>query len=758
MSIDTNKIKFTKVFALMLASVSHAAMAQEAGPAASKSEVVAEGDTELAAGEIVVTAQKRAERLQDVPVAISAISGDELASRRITGPDQLVSTSPNLQVASTVGESTPIFSLRGISMSDYSLNQSGPVATYYDEVYKGNFALLGVALYDLERVEVLRGPQGTLYGKNTTGGAVNLISRKPTFDTNGYISVGYGNYNRFDASGALNVPLGDTVAVRVAFTTSHANGWFKNRLHGQPDMNEVREYGIRGSLLWEPSDGVSFLLRASTSLRNPVNYGVYPIPGPDGVGAGVYESYGTGHSYFRHGLGNYEIESNPAVPRYERATAVSLTANAEVGGGLTVTSISSYDKGEFNYFEDTDGSPVRTFDVDYKDRVTQITQDLRLASDWGGGFNFLLGAYYNREKVYNLVGYNLFLDLDTNGDHIVDGVDCHNAFPLACSGVNQFDQLKHSYALYTDLRFELSPGLTLRGGLRFTRDDGRQIGLRSNLFSAQGEDLGALIAPTDLSYETNNVSGKIGVDFKASRDVLLYGNYSRGYRGRSFNGQAIYDLSEASVARPEIIDSFEIGAKTSLFDRRVTFNAAGFYYIYKDQQFINLDPATGSQTLINVDRSRILGAEFELTVRPNDAITARAGLGIISSQITKGELSGESLKGNKLSNAPAVSLTAGIDFTAYDDGENRVSFHPDIYYVSKQYFEVFNKDRISQEGYVLLNGRIDYTRGPLTVSIWGKNLANKFYFTSRYDISGFGFDYQHVGTPRTFGGSVTYKF
>ncbi|WP_287460310.1 Plug domain-containing protein, partial [Sphingomonas sp.] len=157
-----------------------------------------------APGEIIVTATKRSESLQSVPISVSAIGGDTLSKSRTTSVDDLTSKVANLQMTGIVGDNTPIFSLRGVSMSDYSLNQSSPVATYYDEVYKGNFAFLGVAMYDLERVEVLRGPQGTLYGKNTTGGAVNIISHDATLgETNGYFNLGYGNYNRVDMSGAL---------------------------------------------------------------------------------------------------------------------------------------------------------------------------------------------------------------------------------------------------------------------------------------------------------------------------------------------------------------------------------------------------------------------------------------------------------------------------------------------------------------------------------------------------------------------------
>ncbi|WP_294029409.1 TonB-dependent receptor plug domain-containing protein [Sphingopyxis sp.] len=176
--------------ALLLAGVSVPALAQEAATETA-AEAVAAAET-VDGTDIVVTAQKRSERLQDVPIAVSALGGDSLERQRVTQADELASKIVNLQLTSTVGDNTPIFALRGVSMSDYSLNQASPVATYYDEVYKGNFAFLGVAMYDLERVEVLRGPQGTLYGKNTTGGAVNLISRTPVLgDTEGYLNLGY---------------------------------------------------------------------------------------------------------------------------------------------------------------------------------------------------------------------------------------------------------------------------------------------------------------------------------------------------------------------------------------------------------------------------------------------------------------------------------------------------------------------------------------------------------------------------------------
>ncbi|HEX7852471.1 MAG TPA: TonB-dependent receptor [Sphingobium sp.] len=741
-------------FAVLLGlGASPIALAQEAPP---------EGES---GGDIVVTALKRSERLQDVPVSIAAIGGDAVKDQRITRADDLVMKMPNLQVTSTVGEGTPIFSLRGVSMSDFSLNQSGPVATYYDEVYKGNYAFLGVAMYDLERIEVLRGPQGTLYGKNTTGGAVNLISARPEYEFSGSLSAGYGNYNRIESSGYVNVPLGDAAAFRVAGTFARADGWFKNTLAGQPDLDGVREYGLRASLLVEPSPDLTFLLRASTSYQNPYNYGIYGESGPLGTGAGVYEAFGQGTSYFRPAAtnGRREGELNYVGRRDARTYSVALNSKWEMGEGLSLISVTSWDKGRLSFIEDTDGSPRSVIEIDYGDRAEQVAEDLRLASDWSSPFNFILGFYFNREKVFNTSTQGLFRDLDYNGDGAVNDQDCRDSAPagdfLACSITNSFDQLKKSYAVYSDMSYKITDMITLRGGLRYSHDKGDQTDVRSDAFGVDGGFAATLIAPLSRNYSAGNLSGKIGVDVKPSRDVLLYANYSRGYRAPSFNAQAFFDPSEATVAKAETVDAFELGWKTQLADRRVTFNGAMFYYNYSNQQFINVDANTAVQRLVNVDKSRIYGAEAELSVRAADMLSFRAGLGLLNAKIKRGTLGGVDLAGNRLTNAPSVSASGGIDLTLIDDGVNKFSVHPEVSYVSSQFFEVLNVPRLRQDSYALLAGHIKYQRGPFSATIWGKNLTNKFYYTARIDTLGvFGFDYNHLGGPRTFGATVSYDF
>ena len=718
------------------------AHAQQAPQAAAQSEAATAGE---ASGEIVVTAAKRSENLQSVPISVSAIGGDALAKSRITSVDSLVNKVANLQLTSTVGDNTPIFALRGVSMSDFSLNQSSPVATYYDEVYKGNFAFLGIALYDIERVEVLRGPQGTLYGKNTTGGAVNLISRDAKLgETSGYFNAGYGNYNRVDLNGAVNVPLGEKAALRVAGTYSKGDGWFKNVNPGFPDLASTDEWGLRGTLKLEPSDRVKITLRASHSFQNPQNYGIYAQP----------------EAVNRPGLGKFEIASNVRDKRRAVTTSVALTVNYDVSDTLAVTSITSYDKGSLFFKEDTDGITARNLEVPYFDKASQFAQDLRLTSNTGGPFDFILGAYFNREKVYNQTTLEVFNDTDVNGDGVINAADCAAGLPVACKVRNQFDQVKKSFALYTDLKYKLTDALTVRGGLRYTHDDGEQTGFSSDALGVDDSFVANLIPLSNLRFKQNNVSGKIGLDYKLASGDLLYASVSRGYRAPSFNAQAFFTPTELGVAKAEQVTAFEAGAKTQFWDRRVTLNMAAFYYNYKNQQFINVNPADASQQLLNIPKSRLYGAEAELTVRPSDAFTLHAGLGLLSTKIKTGIVSGVNVSGNRLSNAPSLTFNASFDWTVLETGFGAFSVHPEMAYQSSQFFENINVPRLRQESYALFGGHIDWnsTDGRYSLSAWARNLGNKFYFTSRIDLTGFGLDYNHIGNPRMYGVTAGVKF
>lgn len=720
-----------------------ATFAQVAAP-----QVAATDDT------IVVTALRRAERPLDVPVSLSLLTSEVMARRHVSQADDLVQGIANMQSSATVGDNTPIFAIRGVSMSDFSLNQSSPVALYYDEVYKGNFALMGIALYDVERVEILRGPQGTLYGRNSTGGAVNLVSHAPTFRQEGYVSLGLGNFARREARAVYNSPLSSNMAVRVAVSAAGADGWFRNVAPGARNLNGTRELAGRLSFLWDASPDIRLALRLSASTQTPSNYGSLSIPGAAGIGAGVYEAYGTGTSYMRTGLSRRELAANYTPRRRAHNQAAALTTTFRLGDGLTLTSISAYDHGSLFIPEDTDGSPLQTLEIPYTGRASQWSQELRLVAEERNGIGWIAGLYAIRESLFNATRMGFWRDLDVDGDGAMTAADCAAAFPVACDISNSFDQIKKSVAAYADVRVALSDHLALRGGLRATRDVGLQRGLSAQANGIDGKLVQVLIPPTDTRYSNNNLSGKIGAEWRFGDDILLFASAGRGYRGSSFNGQAFFDVAEATVARPERVDALEAGVKAELAGQRLSASATLFRYAYRDQQFLSVNPANAAQTVVNLDRSMIQGGEVEIIARPHRAIDMTVSFGLLDSRVVRGIVNGVDVRGNSLSLAPSATAALDAGVTVLDDNRHRLRVGATISHVGSQFFEILNTPRLRQSAYTLIGGSIEWRTGRNTVTLWGKNLTNSFYYTSRIDLSGFGFDYSHLGTPRTYGLTV----
>jgi iron complex outermembrane receptor protein len=691
--------------------------------------------------EIVVTAEKRSESLQSVPVSVTALTRAQLGQLKLDTPSDLVTQVPNLQVNGIVGEGSPLFSLRGVSMFDYSLNQSSPVASYIDEVYKGNFTLFGVELYDLERVEVLRGPQGTLYGKNTTGGAINFITRKPGFDTEGDIKVGVGNYNRREVEGAFQTALiPDRIAVRFAFTYTKVDGFIQNVLPGAPDLEGVDQYGVRLSLLFKASDDLEFTLRASKSMQDPQNYAIVdgrlaaPSPGnPGGVGFTGYFRTQDGTSTGVP-LTNYQVAQNYTPRRRQDNEAVELTGEWSVSPTNKMTSITSWDEGALFNPEGTDGAPYGIWKIPYTGKTRQVTQDLRLTSTGDAPLRYILGAYYQHEIIFNSTENQIFTDPAFNTFN--DYRDCaassfgpgagYNAgvnINLGCDYYNSFDQIRNSWAAYTDDSYKLADWITLRAGLRYNHDNGAQ---KNALDQLRGSDqvpianLGfftqqpngtvgpTLVLPGSPGYDAavnqtrsqylhnTAVTGRAGVDFTLTQDALLYFNYSKGYRSAAFNAQFLFTPQDLTTVKPETLDSYEAGFKTSWLDHRVQVDGAVFHYQYKDQQIINVYP-TGQQPLINLGKSKIDGGELEIITRPIRVLTLRASVGLLHSDVQDGVLSTGSIDGQELPYAPHVSGTLAADWEAWQTDAVKINLHLDTNYNSKQYLALPNEDAISRE-------------------------------------------------------------
>ncbi len=390
---------------LVLIGATAPLVAQSADPTITD---IGDGDGEFegantGVGVIVVTATKRAEDLQDVPIAISAIGGDELAARGINETSDLMGSLPNLQVTSAYSETQPNFSLRGIGVAnEFSASTASPIGVYVDEVYQSFRASHGQQLYDLERVEVLRGPQGTLFGRNTTGGAINFITRKPSLNgTEGYFTAGYGNYDRIAFEGAVEAELVPEVfGVRIAGTYVDADGYTFNPTLGQ-NFAETNSYAGRATFFLEPSAGFSMTLKLHGARSNPRQ------DLPYGIGYLQNRTDALGYSRFlpRPELGGRlleqdEIQADTAGRYFTDQYGGTLTVEGTLSDSLTLTSIIGYDEASFRLSPfDCDGSPNDVCAIRYNSDSTNLNFDTRLSFDGGGRFRAILGGYYGVDKI-----------------------------------------------------------------------------------------------------------------------------------------------------------------------------------------------------------------------------------------------------------------------------------------------------------------------------------------------------------------------
>jgi len=729
--------------------------------------------------EIVVTAERRTERVQDVPIAITALSASDLERHGVRQAGDLTASVPNMTLSSPYGpEAQPTFALRGVTTNDWSENQSSPIAMYVDEVYKAVGAVQAVQVYDIDRVEVLRGPQGTLYGKNATGGAVNFYSKDPSLSAyDGYATAGFGNYGAYSVRGAVGGPLVDNeLGWRAAVMYDKRDGWADSIVPGVKPLNGVDALAGRLSLLYKVNDGLTATLKLSSSRSGGTPYGVHPLNNvPSFTG-------------FNGSVGWFQTGSKYAVDKDIRNDSASLKLDWQLSEHYTLTAVSGFDYGRWFEKSDDEGLPLllRYDDPNtYFSSVNAFSQEVRISSHDTGAFGWVAGIYYGRESTHATVEF-----------HFADGYQGSYYSPTlwGYDTYNSFDQVKESKAAFVNATFAVVPTVTLRAGLRYTKDNAsvRNFYALNGGLQAQSAGYGPVDGVTEwtqsipalpgtpifstsyapqigtnpeITQDNSNVSFKAGVDWKPSSETLAYLSFSRGYRGAAFNGQAFLYVQELNFAKPETIDSYEAGVKTAFLDRRAELNAAVFHYDYHDQQFLDsftlpCGCATGFHT-VNAPKSRISGAELELRAKPSSDFEMRASLGVMDTKYLELVLHGVDLSGNKLIMAPDFSASAGIDWRVAQLPAGDLHLQLDGNYYGKQYFDAQNTERIAQDGYSVANARLalEDSRGHYTVGAWVKNLANREYLAYGLNQqSAIGVDYALVGEPRTYGLDLTYRF
>jgi iron complex outermembrane receptor protein len=770
--------------------------------------------------EVTVTAQRRTERLQDVPVAVTAISGSELLERGVRQAGDIVDSVPNLLLNLPYGpEAQPTFTLRGVTTQDFSENQSSPIAMYVDEVYKPVGALQALQIYDLDRVEVLRGPQGTLYGKNATGGAVNFYSHNPSLsEYDGYVIASGGNYSMFTTQGAVGGPIiDDRLGWRAAFLYEKRDGWVDSIVPGVEPLNGVDAAAGRLSFLGKPSDNLTILFKVFVSKSGGTPYGAHALNNDPSV---------TG---FNGDIGWFDNGAKYAVHKEIRNDGASLKIDWQLSHA-TLTSVTGFDYGRWYEKSDDGGLPI-TLRIDdpntYFSSVNSFSQELRLASSDSGPFGWLGGLYYGRESTHATVQFHFFDGADLNY-WSPQSPPSPAGIPQPLYGFdeyNNFDQIKDSRAAFLNLTYAITPAVIVRGGLRYTKDKvsienfyALEGGLPSPGSVGMSPDIDAAtwwtqtignpalytgqcmnVAPTaprcdfqqglapqgfgvvpTFENDTNNVSGKVGIDWRVSDEVLTYLSVSQGYRGVAFNGQAYNDNSELTFAAPEKLTSYELGAKTEFWERRAIFNTALFYYDYKNQQFLDAfslpsNLGTGFRT-VNAPKSRVEGAEFEFQVKATNDLLIAANLGLMQSKyveltLHEGEFEAPGVPrvccvGNRLIQAPNVNAMLSIDWRFAHLSAGDLRFYAEGNYYGKQYFDAFNTERDAQDAYGVANARLSFeTPGKRgwAIGAWIKNITNRQYLAyalnqKDLDTGALGFDYALVGEPRTYGADVTLRF
>lgn len=555
---------------------------------------------------VEVTAQRRAESAQDVGIAISVLSGDELKARGVTQINQLQSEVPSLEVEPAFGSGQAQFRIRGIGFQDYGANNASPVSVYVDEVgYAFPVQTQGL-LFDLERVEVLRGPQGTLYGRNTTAGAVNLLTRRPTRQVEAGVSVGVGSHSAVQAQGYLSGPLADGVRGRLSIASERGGAWQHNRLTGEK-LGDQRVDAVRGQIEADLTPDLQARLSLSHNRDRSDVQGLYVFtPRPHTSQGADTDPTATGwglQSDFAQLAG---VDAHAKPSRDNTATNLSLTLDWNLGA-TRLTSITAHQRFSRHELGDWDGTAVNHSDVYWQDRARVTTQELRLASQASAALPWVVGAYYSKEG----------LDEDWLTDFRHD-------YGLITR--TRYSQDGRTRAVFGQADVPLAPQWTLVAGLRQERET-RSIHDFSTGTTPVVPGLGVSGAASSLT--SNQTSAKLALQFKPEAGTLLYASLSRGLKSGGITAHNTFNTLALTPFQPEKLVALELGAKAEL-TRQLRVNATLFHYDYRDQQFQDVTTSpTGALIgkIINIPRSRIDGGEVELQWKPLAGLSIAQSLG-----------------------------------------------------------------------------------------------------------------------------------
>jgi len=755
----------------MLAATSVQAQAPSADTSPAASTANATADQDVAGNDIVVTARRTSERLQDVPVAVTAFGGAALATRNVDTLDQIAKYTPNIRfdgaAALSGGNYNATVFIRGVGQNDFAIFSDPGVGFYVDDVYYARSIGGVMDAVDIDSVQVLRGPQGTLFGKNTIGGAVLINTAQPDLNTTtGRVEATYGRFDRIDAKGAINIPIvSDVAALRISGASLNRDGYVKRLLDGETQGDRSAQM-VRAKLRIRPNPALTIDLGADYTRARETSapsdlLAVGNAPGVTGIpflvnyNRFVAPTLGIVAPNGQHTLNPSFITASPFETWAGGPNDNDLDLWGVQGtvaydlGSATLKSITAYRDLKAYFTRDGDNTPFVFRQTTNRDKQWQFSQELQLTGKaLDDRLSYVVGAYYFKEKASDIATADLAIGLQPPL--------APPPFTPAVFIQNYTDN--RSYAAYGQLDYEIVPRLSVTVGGRYTSDKK----IFTSINTRQRDNVKFVDVTKSASFK--KFTPRLGLNYKANEDLLLYGSFSRGFKQGGFNGRPLANADEVTQYAPETLDTYEAGVKAQWLDGALTTNLALFHSIYNDIQLtVNQTP---TNFVANAAKGKIDGFELETVMRPARWFTFNAAVGYLDTRYTAvGQGLGPTqilpiTLASHFVKAPKWTVTTGAEVSHEFANGGKMALRADLSSYSRIYHDVANSPLATDDGYSLLNARLSYTLPgqAIQLSVFGTNLTNALYLVSGNVSGAFGLAEASYGRPREWGISASYRF
>ncbi|MBB6122984.1 TonB-dependent receptor [Sphingobium subterraneum] len=767
-----NQLKLVLLATSAMTWSASAAHAQE-GAAGAGSAAAPEATTEIA--DIVVTAQKRSERINDVGLTITAASGEQLKSLGISTPDDLIKAVPGFTYAKSA-YGVPVYTMRGIGFYDYGLAASPAVTVYVDEVPLPYGSLTSFSMLDPQRVETIKGPQGILYGINSTAGAINIIPNAPTDQLSAGIDLGYARFNQVTTRAFVSGPLSDTLSARLSVQTDHGGAW--QRSYSRGDKLGDKDI-VSGRLLidWKPAETVSLRLNVNAGIdrsdTQAVQYlGATPAAGGNNALRTLNPALYNYPQAARHNR-SADWDANYPFKKDNHNFQAALTVNVDLTPDVQLKSITSYNRYTTKSAVDTDGTPFTANTILIDGYLRSFFQELRLSGQMDA-LRWIVGANLTDDKIN-----------ERQDGIFTDGILGKTGYTHA-AGRNF--QTGSSESVYGNLEYKIGDGLTLQGGARYTNYRRELRGCTTaedqstaNYFTARlpapvavGGCVTVLPDNVTLGYynpvlKEDNLSWRAAANWKVDRNTLLYASVSHGYKSGAFGAVLSTTFASLVPAVQEDVLAYELGGKFTLLGGKVQFNTAAFYNDYTNKQVRGrtFDPRlanVAASALVNVPKSRIYGAEAQLTVRPVEGLTLSVDGTYIDTKITDSFVNFNfvgarvQMKGQVLPFSPKLTGTAQVDYDFAVSDNWRMKIGASLRHQSFSYGALGELPAAAIDSYQTLDLRasIHDEEDKWNFGVFGRNVTNSYYWSApTLVIETVG---RYAGEPVSYGVTVGYRF